>query len=292
MKRLSKLAAILAALVLACAFFGCSNGSSSADDNSSPATETESKSKVLYWDSSRNSFVGTASWTANTISDKVLLGYEGDAWGLDFIDSVVWTIRAPEGVDEYTWEAVVSRNGTYSINQSSYTLIANFESSDSAVVKWAQIPNVSVTVTLKFDTGKSVVIATQKEYDYSVDISEKYIDTSHFIYNYEPNKGIGTEVQLMYRALGGEDNSLKVKSAIAYTYSEDNGGGTVTSYTATTDWTDTAWLGSYTSSNSNKESKFTPSLYKSEIESGRLRFIITFLGGEQYDTGLVYWRTN
>ncbi len=35
MKRLSKLAAILAALVLACAFFGCSNGNSSDDDDQS-----------------------------------------------------------------------------------------------------------------------------------------------------------------------------------------------------------------------------------------------------------------
>ena len=34
MKRLSKLAAILTALVLACAFFGCSNGNSSDDDQS------------------------------------------------------------------------------------------------------------------------------------------------------------------------------------------------------------------------------------------------------------------
>lgn len=34
MKRLSKLAAILTALVLACAFFGCSNGNSSDDDKS------------------------------------------------------------------------------------------------------------------------------------------------------------------------------------------------------------------------------------------------------------------
>ena len=34
MKRLSKLAAILAALVLTCAFFGCSNGNSSDDDQS------------------------------------------------------------------------------------------------------------------------------------------------------------------------------------------------------------------------------------------------------------------
>lgn len=33
MKRLSKLAAILAALVLACAFFGCSNGNSSDDES-------------------------------------------------------------------------------------------------------------------------------------------------------------------------------------------------------------------------------------------------------------------
>lgn len=35
MKRLSKLAAILTALVLACAFFGCSNGNSSDDDDQS-----------------------------------------------------------------------------------------------------------------------------------------------------------------------------------------------------------------------------------------------------------------
>ena len=35
MKRLSKLAAILAALVLTCAFFGCSNGNSSDDDDQS-----------------------------------------------------------------------------------------------------------------------------------------------------------------------------------------------------------------------------------------------------------------
>lgn len=34
MKRLSKLATILTALVLACAFFGCSNGNSSDDDQS------------------------------------------------------------------------------------------------------------------------------------------------------------------------------------------------------------------------------------------------------------------
>lgn len=35
MKRLSKLAAILAVLVLTCAFFGCSNGNSSDDDDQS-----------------------------------------------------------------------------------------------------------------------------------------------------------------------------------------------------------------------------------------------------------------
>ena len=42
MKRLSKLAAILAALVLACAFFGCSNGNSSDDESSDDESNDQS----------------------------------------------------------------------------------------------------------------------------------------------------------------------------------------------------------------------------------------------------------
>ena len=134
MKKIFILLSALFALVVGVGFLSCSNddndsgssGNTNSGDNSLEKT-TESK-KVLYYNSTENAFVGTAKWTANTINDKVLLGYEGNNWGSDFIDSIVWTVDIAPDCSEVFYErtlqsSYLSSNKlvTYSIDKNTYT---------------------------------------------------------------------------------------------------------------------------------------------------------------------------
>ena len=102
-------------------FFSCSNGSSSSD-NEQKDMIPDAEEYLLQWDNAENAFVGTVTWKANTTEEKVLLGYEGNFWGSDFVDSVVWEAIIPY---DYEWSndfAHLGVNSNYAISSSTCSL--------------------------------------------------------------------------------------------------------------------------------------------------------------------------
>ena len=81
MKHLLKNSASLVLLLFMTFFISCANSSSSDNNQVDMEPETETENYLLQWDKNKNAFVGTVTWKANTVEEKVLLGYKGNSWG-------------------------------------------------------------------------------------------------------------------------------------------------------------------------------------------------------------------
>lgn len=166
MKKHFGIAAIILPLIMLFALVGCSNSSG----GDSPALllpiggqeEEAQKPTLLYWDASKEAFVGSVSWTAKTIEEQVLV--------TGFVDSVEWRIEPPSGVSEaVSWK----KKGTFDVDSSNYTLTASVQSdlpwnsgsigksSNWCLLKWTDVPGTKVSAVLKFTTGSEITIARQ-----------------------------------------------------------------------------------------------------------------------------------
>lgn len=278
--KMGKILLVVFAFLWVVAMAACGSDSDSGDDGSGDGNAVSQKSRntVLYWDSSAKKFTGRASWTARTVEEQVLM--------TGFVDSVEWRIKAPDGFSEFTWGNMYSIRGTYSVDSASYTLTAKVEGDGEEFQTWAQIEGVKVTVRVNFTTGSYTDIATQDGYDYEVDVDSLRYYVDQFIQ--EPNGSvINTEFSLYYY---GIDKAHKVKSAVAYVYEDDEHTTLKGTYTAECDWTDMEWLDEFACTNSVERAEFSATLDNSNVEPGRIKFVITFLGGETWDTGFYYWR--
>lgn len=167
MKKHFGIAAIILPLIMLFALVGCSNSSG----GDSPALllpiggqeEEAQKPTLLYWDASKEAFVGSVSWTAKTIEERVLV--------TGFVDSVEWRIEPPSGVSEaVSWK----KKGTFDVDSSNYTLTASVQSDynswnknsyyDLSLTRWADVPQAKVFVVLKFTTGSKITIASQTSF--------------------------------------------------------------------------------------------------------------------------------
>ena len=77
MKKILFVSGLLFASTLAVLLnFSCSNSSDSASlpDSANPSGSNEDTQSLMYFDEESGKFKGTASWTAKTIHEKVLLG--------------------------------------------------------------------------------------------------------------------------------------------------------------------------------------------------------------------------
>ncbi len=288
----------LLCVVLVFALSACSSNSDSDDDDPSSSNSSSSNSSssngaqrtALYWDSQKDDFAGKAVWTANTIEEKVLLGYEGDSWGEGFIDSFSWKITAPYGIEE---RSIYAKN--YSINKANYTLTASLDGYDQYngksevldfLYKWAYIQGAKVTVTANFSTGESIVIATQDGFEHDGNYISKYSFETSTLINYKPNNSVTFENRVQIQSY----NINKVTSAVAYTYADDNCSQLTGTYSLSINWTDSEFLRKYAqyAGDMTTYTDFSPSLSKNDVVSGRLKVVINFLscGQEEY---VLWW---
>lgn len=289
MKHFTKLLVTLIALPLTVGIISCSTPSSSDDNNSPNSSGNPSgtnQKTVLYWDTDSNTFKGTVSYTAKTVETQILL--------TGFVDNVTWCIEAPSGFPEYTYGGACDRYGTYSVNPETYTITADFQTDEELFKVWAQVQGVKVTVRVNFTTGAHLDIASQDGYGYAVNVD--YLSeinhlswvTEQFLYAWpesNPEKRYNDrEIKLYYY---GIDKAYKVKSATAYIYGES--GNLIGTYTAVNDWTDMNALASMAGTNSHPETSFnTPQTFNlnwlnSIAPNGRVKMVITFLGGEEIE---------
>ena len=293
MKTTLRICSIMVVLFCLYAFLGCSNDSSSSDDSPIDNNQNiKTAQTVLYWDSSSNAFKGTVAYTAKTTETKVLV--------TGFIDSVTWHIEAPSGFDEWSYGRTDYDIGTYSVNPETYTVEARLQTDRDLFKVWSQIEGVKVTVKINFTTGSSLIIATQEGYGYTVDVSDfgSCGAREQFIFgwpeaNPDRQKRYGDrEIRLCYY---GIDKAHKIKSATAYVYEDTELTKITGTYTAENDWTNLSWLQSFASSSSDNYTSF-PTPYAFNTNSfdtydlhGKIKIVITFIGGETYDTGILYY---
>jgi len=228
MKHLSKIAVIFTTLFLTCIFMGCSNDASpnDASPNDGNSQNTEVK-KILYWDSSLEAFVGTVTWKASNTTEEVLTG---------FVDCVQWKAQAPEAADGvfHSW----AYNVTPEVNTSNYTVTASLKVTpsefDTDIKRWSDIPNVKVSVILKFTTGAQTTIATQNGYGSFEYSDEEAYPTDCGYYIYDMTDSWSKELNPLrstYKNSNDYDIGIKIKKAEIY---QDDG---LLISSATIDWT-------------------------------------------------------
>ena len=258
MKKFLKHAVFISIMFMLCLFTGCSNASSSSNTstNNPEAPGEQNTPKLLYWDNQSQTFKGTASWTAQNTYQQVLLGYEGLS---DYVEKVEWKITPlnPSFPEYFGW----TETGTYSINSDFTELTAYLNTTQGNAFAYADLPNTTITVTIYFTTGESVVIGNQTGYSgYEGPYPE---DIDSYLYSYA---SMSQDAEYYLKA-SVSDKRIKIKSATAYL----PGGST---RTASIDWT---------SSNFDSYTSFEPIIRRQYASDFILRLVMTTLQGTTID---------
>ena len=246
MKHLLKNSASLVLLLFMTFFISCANSSSSDNNQVDMEPETETENYLLQWDKNKNAFVGTVTWKANTVEEKVLLGYKGDSWGSDFVDSIIWEAITPydcEYSDDYRH---VTATSEYSINPNTNSLTANVRIDSNSFLfgvwrRWADVPNNKIRVTLKFTTGKSVIITEKNGWGKYEGYENENLNMLN-PYNYIAGINHGNYKLAVYY---GKGDSIKIKEAVIYLYEDDEMTQLKEKRTLSHDWSNAEWLSFY-----------------------------------------------
>lgn len=246
MKHLLKNSASLALLLFMTFFISCANSSSSDNNQVDMEPETETENYLLQWDKNKNAFVGTVTWKANTVEEKVLLGYKGDSWGSDFVDSIIWEAITPydyEYSDDYLH---VTATSEYSINPNTNSLTANVRIDSNSFLfgvwrRWADVPNNKIRVTLKFTTGESVIITEKNGWGKYEGYENENLNMLN-PYNYIAGINHGNYKLAVYY---GKGDSIKIKEAVIYLYEDDEMTQLKEKRTLSHDWSNAEWLSFY-----------------------------------------------
>ena len=153
-----------------------------------------------------------------------------------------WKAQAPAAAEGMfnSW----TYNGTTEVNTSNYTVTASLKVQpsgfDAEILKWSDVPNVTVSVILKFTTGAKTTIATQNGYggfEYS-DETKFPTDCGYYIYDMMDNYSKYLQpIRLTYKNdFNNYDQAIKIKKAEIF---QDD--GTLIS-SATIDWTNEALI--------------------------------------------------
>ena len=154
------------------------------------------------------------------------------------MDCVQWKAQAPEAADGvfHSW----AYNVTPEVNTSNYTVTASLKVTpsgfDTEIKRWSDIPNVKVSVILKFTTGAQTTIATQNGYgSFEYSDEENYpTDCGYYIYDMTDSYSKALlPVRLTYKnsSYNDYDPAIKIKKAEIY---QDDG---LLISSATIDWT-------------------------------------------------------
>lgn len=297
MRKLSKLFALISVIAILILSISCSTSNSSNPNNSSDDDSNDApKNTLLYWDSTSNSFKGSVSWTPSTIDDKVLLGFEGNGvWGEDnFIDHTQWQVKLPQGVSSMI---VPVKESSYRITHSGDTgtihMSVEISGSDSDWVKWSDVPGLEVQAIICFYTGVNYLIGKQNGYGgydgYVSQFDQSVLTASdHYLFGLPKNTQMWYSTSQLCTCLNygdyGREDSVKIKSAVAYAYEDAEMTNLIGTYTAENDWTNVSWLGTFSSSSSRGYTDFTPELSNYTVNGKYLKVIVTLMNGKQYTT--------
>ena len=154
-----------------------------------------------------------------------------------------------------------TETGTYSINSDFTELTAYLNTTQGNAFAYADLPNTTITVTIYFTTGESVVIGNQTGYSgYEGPYPE---DIDSYLYSYA---SMSQDAEYYLKA-SVSDKRIKIKSATAYL----PGGST---RTASFDWT---------SSNFDSYTSFEPIIRRQYASDFILRLVMTTLQGTTID---------